>query len=161
MPRDCGVFRSIHSKHESRQNAMSEQDERRKKNNKILFIFLAFFISILLTGVSADVDSLTCFFGLTCSPNPLTGNANITLKEGLIIDHTINTPYNLTLNLSNIPTDFKCTVQNDTAISTITKSSNLPSAANNAIDLGVQNVLMAQTAAAQQYSIRYLYLETV
>lgn len=78
----------------------------------------------------------------------------------IAIDHTTATPYNLTLNLSNIPTDFTCTVQNATATASVTKSSNIPSAANNALDLGVQNIAIAQTASAVTYAIRYMYLET-
>jgi len=75
------------------------------------------------------------------------------------IDVTANAAYNLTLNLSNYPTDIRCTVQNNTAINTITKTSNIPS--DTGSNMFVANVAMSLTSGNNvNYSIRYMYLES-
>lgn len=74
------------------------------------------------------------------------------------IDQTKATPVNLTLNLSNYPTNFQCTVQNNTAISTITKSTNIDGTGST--NLGFQLVSLGNTAVAKNLSIAYVYYES-
>jgi len=91
-----------------------------------------------------------------CCTNDGTALGSSCISTG--ISMTTNSPYNLTLNLSNYPTDVRCLVQNNTASATITKTTNIP--ADTGVNLAVANVALSQTTTAVVYSIRGMYFES-
>jgi len=60
--------------------------KKKSKHDKLWLFIVSFMVMGALVDVNAQVSSLSCLFGLTCNPNPITSTGNITLKPANVTE---------------------------------------------------------------------------